>query len=285
MGQFRTFGNNLLRKIDLRRLGALAVLTLGIFLVWGALSSSSQVQVAPSYVSSFRSSVTQDPSAVSIAENDSQRKVYPYSVIPGGVQSAADLKNSLTHDSVVAKHYEDFEVERTRVVRLNQDRLLYVSYRLGNRVYWTKKPLLLSKGEAVITDGEHLARTRCGNRLSEAPAGPVLAAGPEFEAGPPEEAEAFPGAPELVGPPALPFGPVAASAPPTTSATPPGSPLPPGGGIIVPPIVPVPGGGSTPPPIQTPEPQMWLMLSAGLCGIWLGRKRRKSQVPPSSQKK
>ena len=276
MGQFRTFGNNLVGKFDLRRLGALAVLALGTFLVWGALSSSSQVQLAPSYLSSFRSSVSEDASAISIDENDAHPRVYPYSVIPGGVQSAADLKNSLTHDSVAAKHYEDFEVEKIRVVRLNQDRLLYVSYRLGNRVYWTKKPLLLPKGEAVITDGEHLARTRCGNRLSEAPAGPVLAAGPEFEVGPPEVAEAFPGAPALVGPPALGLPPLPTGAPPTTSATPPGSLLPPGGGIIVPPIVPVPGGGSTPPPVQTPEPQMWLMLSAGLSGIWLGRKKRKS---------
>jgi hypothetical protein len=276
MEQFRTFGEKLASKIDLRRLGALAVLTLGSFSAWGALSSSSQVQIAPSYVSSFRSSFGQDLPAISMDENDAPRKVYPYSVIPGGVQNAEDLRSSLTRDSVVAKHYEDFDVERTRVVRLNQDRLLYVSYRLGNRVYWTKKPLLLRRGEAVISDGEHLARTRCGNRLSEVPAAPILAAGPEFEAGPPEVVEAFPGAPELVGPPALPFPPLPTSAPPATSATPPGSLLPPGGGIIVPPIVPVPGGGSTPPPVPTPEPQMWLMLSAGLTGVWLGRKRRKS---------
>ena len=275
MGQFRTFGEKLASKIDLRRLGALAVLTLGTLFVWGALSSSSEVQIAPSYVSSFRSSVSQDLSAISINDNDARRKIYPYSVIPGGVQSAADLKNSLLHDSVVEKHYRDFEVEKTHVVRLNQDRLLYVSYRLGNRVYWTQKPLLLPKGEAVITDGEHFARTRCGNRLSEAPAGPVLAVGPEFEAGPPEVAESFPGAPELVGPPALPFPPLPTSAPPTTSVSPPGTPLPPGGGIVLP-IVPVPGGGSTTPPVVAPEPQTWFMLSAGLAGIWLGRKRRKS---------
>jgi len=35
---------------------------------------------------------------------------------------------------------------------------------------------MLRKGETVITDGEHMARTRCGNRLAEAPTGPVMAA-------------------------------------------------------------------------------------------------------------
>lgn len=276
MEQFQIFWEKLVSQIALRRLGALAVLTLGSFLVWGALSTSSQVQIAPSYSSSFRSSVSQDLTAISIDENDARRRVFAYSVIPGGVESAADLRNSVTRDPVVAKHYEDFQVDRTRVVHLNQARFLYVSYRLGNRVFWSKKPLMLAKGETVITDGEHIARTRCGNRLSEAPAGPVLAAGPEFEAGPSEEAEVFAGAPELVGAPALPVGPLPNSTPPTTSATPPGTPLPPGGGIIVPPIVPVSGGGSTPPPITTPEPQTLLMLSVGLAGVWLRRKLRKS---------
>jgi hypothetical protein len=272
MGQFRTSGDNFARKIDLRRLGALAVLTFGSFSVWIALSASRQPQIAASFTSSFRSSDSLDLPAISAADNDAGRKVYPYSVIPGGVESAADLRNSVLHDPVVAKHYEDFAVERTRVVRLNQNRLLYVSYRLGNRVFWSRKPMMLSKDETVITDGEHVARTRCGNRLSEVPAGPILAAGPELESAP-EVAEVFPGSPGALGPPELPGLPVPTSTPPTTSVTPPGSPLPPGGGIIVPPIVPVPGGGITPPPVPTPEPQTLLMLSAGLTGLWLARKK------------
>jgi len=272
MGRFRTLGDNLPHKIDLRRLGALAVLTFGTFSVWLALSASGQPQIAASFTSSFRSSGSLDLPAISAADNDAQRKVYPYSVIPGGVESAADLRNSILHDPVVARHYEDFAVERTRVIRLNQSRSLYVSYRLGNRVFWSRKPMMLPKGETVITDGEHVARTRCGNRLSEVPAGPILAAGPELESAP-EVAELFPGSTGAVSPPELPGLPVLTSTPPTTSVTPPGSPLPPGGGIIVPPIIPVPGGGTTPPPVPTPEPQTLLMLSAGLTGLWLARKK------------
>jgi hypothetical protein len=272
MGQFRTLGDNFARKIDLRRLAALAVLTFGSFSVWVTLSASGQPQIAASFTSSFRPSVSLVLAAISAVDNDAQRKVYPYSVIPGGVESAADLRNSVLRDPVVAKHYEDFAVERTRVVRLNQNRSLYVSYRLGDRVFWSRKPMMLPKGETVITDGVHVARTRCGNRLSEVPAGPVLAAGPELESAP-ELAELFPGSPGALGPPELPGLPVPTSTPPITSVTPPGSPLPPGGGIIVPPIIPVPGGGTTPPPVPTPEPQTLLMLSAGLTGLWLARKK------------
>jgi hypothetical protein len=284
MEQFRTFGANFARKIDLRRLGALAVLTLGSFSIWIALTSSGNRQVAPAYTSSFRST-TQDLPRISLDANDSARAVYPYSVIPGGVESAAELRNSVTRDPVIAKHYEDFYIERARVVRLSEDRPLYVSYRLGNNVFWSKKRFMLRKGETVITDGEHMARTRCGNRLAEAPTGPVMAAEPELEAAPPEEGQALVGGPALAG---APFAPGEIPLTPTpTSAISPGSGFP-GGGIIGSPGIPIAGGGTPcspstpvtpiipPPPIITPEPETLLMLSAGLTGVLLGRKKWKS---------
>ena len=283
MEQFRTFRANFARKIDLRRLGALAILTLGSFSIWIALTSSNG-QVAPAYTSSFRST-TQDLPRISLDANDSDRAVYPYSVIPGGVESAAELRNSVTRDPVVAKHYADFYIERARVVRLSEDRPLYVSYRLGNNVFWSKKRFMLRKGETVITDGEHMARTRCGNRLAEAPTGPVMAAEPELEAAPPEEAQALAGGPAFAGAPLAP-GEVPLT-PTPTSAISPGSGFP-GGGIVGSPGIPIAGGGGTPsspstpvtpiippPPITTPEPETLLMLSAGLTGVLLGRKKWK----------
>ena len=283
MEQFRTFRANFARKIDLRRLGALAILTLGSFSIWIALTSSNG-QVAPAYTSSFRST-TQDLPRISLDANDSDRAVYPYSVIPGGVESAAELRNSVARDPVIAKHYEDFYIERARVVRLSEDRPLYVSYRLGNNVFWSKKRFMLRKGETVITDGEHMARTRCGNRLAEAPTGPVMAAEPELEAAPPEEAQALAGGPAFAGAPLAP-GEVPLT-PTPTSAISPGSGFP-GGGIIGSPGIPIAVGGGTPsspstpvtpiippPPITTPEPETLLMLSAGLTGVLLGRKKWK----------
>ena len=284
MEQLRTFRANFARKIDLRRLGALAILTLGSFSIWIALTSSNG-QVAPAYTSSFRST-TQDLPRISLDANDSDRAVYPYSVIPGGVESAAELRNSVARDPVIAKHYEDFYIERARVVRLSEDRPLYVSYRLGNNVFWSKKRFMLRKGETVITDGEHMARTRCGNRLAEAPTGPVMAAEPELEAAPPEEAQALAGGPAFAGAPLAP-GEVPLT-PTPTSAISPGSGFP-GGGIVGSPGIPIAGGGGTPsspstpvtpiippPPITTPEPETLLMLSAGLTGVLLGRKKWKS---------
>jgi hypothetical protein len=97
------------------------------------------------------------------------RPVYGYSVVPGGVKDAHELKWVAQHDPVVASHYAGFDYDRARVVRLAVARNVYVSYRLGNRVYWTRRRISLKKGETVITDGKITARSRCGNRVEEVP--------------------------------------------------------------------------------------------------------------------
>jgi hypothetical protein len=214
------------------------------------------------------------------------RPVYPYSVIPGGVESGHELKYAVFHDSVVANHYADFDLASARVVRLDRNRAVYVSYRLGDRVYWTKKTLNLLKGESLITDGVHEARTRCGNRVSETPVGPVSPLEPS------PRAMATPVVPELVAvnqPPGGPLGPPVAppAAPPGSSGTPPGGP--PTGGVIPPVYYPPVGGGPpgyhstvTPPPVSTPEPGSFALLAIGLLALLAAhafrsiRKKRKS---------
>ena len=192
------------------------------------------------------------------------RQLYPYSVIPGGVQNPQELNYDVSHDPVVASHYADFNIAKAHVERLNQDELAYVSYRIGDHVFWTNKKLKLAKGETVITDGTNVARTRCGNRISMLPLLPVS---PEQPA--PQDIEAPP-APDIVAillpPPVIPEIP---PVPPTTPVAPPAGPpsTPPGGFIIPPPVLP-PFGGPVPtpgtPPISVPEPGADEMLLIGL---------------------
>jgi hypothetical protein len=54
-------------------------------------------------------------------------------------------------------------------VRLLLARAAYVSYRIGNDVYWTRHRVKLKKGETVITDGKIIVRSRCANRVEEVP--------------------------------------------------------------------------------------------------------------------
>jgi hypothetical protein len=99
----------------------------------------------------------------------SLRPNYPYSIIPGGAYSAAELRNADEDDPVVKEHYADFDMKKAQMVQLTDDRRQYVSYRLKKKVYWTKKRLRIPKGEVLLTDGENWARARCGNRLSNKP--------------------------------------------------------------------------------------------------------------------
>jgi PEP-CTERM motif len=99
---------------------------------------------------------------------------YPYSVILGGAHSRGELEKALAGDNVAAKHYSDFMVKNARIITLDKDHQYYVSYRVGDTIYWTRRVLTLYKGEQLLFDGVHYARARCGNRLSEVPAMPRI---------------------------------------------------------------------------------------------------------------
>ena len=101
-----------------------------------------------------------------VADAAVDRPIYPYSIIEGGAPTPEVLRKAIEADPVVRTHYAIFNLEKTHVVRLTQPRVVHVSYRIGNDIFWTRRPLLLKEGETLLTDGEHYARTRCGNRLA-----------------------------------------------------------------------------------------------------------------------
>lgn len=111
-----------------------------------------------------------------------QRPLFPYSVIPGGAISATELTRAIEHDPVVAGHYSGFDVAGARVIVLDKESPFYVSYRIGEDVFWSRKTLILHKGETILSDGTHAARTRCGNRLSATPQLPISKQEPALEA-------------------------------------------------------------------------------------------------------
>jgi len=113
--------------------------------------------------------------AASVADKTKPfRLVYRNSVIPGGVHSAAELATAVQRDAVIKAHYANFDVAAAQLVQVKQSRLVHVSYRIGDQIYWTKNKVRLALGEELLSDGTHLVRARCGNRIADEPEGPVL---------------------------------------------------------------------------------------------------------------
>jgi hypothetical protein len=86
-------------------------------------------------------------------------------VIPGGLLDERELADSMAKDDVVRKHYEGLQPERMWFTRLKQPMTAYVSYRKDNQVRWTEHAVVIPANELVLTDGKHMVRARCGNRL------------------------------------------------------------------------------------------------------------------------
>jgi hypothetical protein len=136
----------------------------------GSLPQRLRAQVAPASLSA----TAPQPAAV-------VRRVYPYSVVPGGVTTQAQLARIVRSDKVVADHYASFDVAQARPVTLERARAVHVSYRKGDQVFWTAKKVMLPAGETLLTDGRSEVRTRCANRVSDVARFPIEAHGPSAE--------------------------------------------------------------------------------------------------------
>ena len=93
------------------------------------------------------------------------RKVYPYSIVPGGAENLDDAKRAM-NDPAVKANFAGFDFPKLRQVKLAKNLSGYVSYRWDERIYWTSKMLTLRVDETVFTDGVRLVRGRCMNPYS-----------------------------------------------------------------------------------------------------------------------
>lgn len=233
-------------------------------------------------------------------QSRNRRLVYPYSIVPGGVASVAELRQAADHDAVVGEHYQGFDYSRARVIEVKEPRLVYLSYRRHNKVYWSRKQASLHKGETLLTDGKITARARCGNQVSVLPQANTSPEEPDMaELDRPDAVasgmESIPSNFEnslLSVDPGMPLGPSTPSGP---IAGYPGGGTPPGG------FIPLPIGGVTgvpissgcvpkpdkpcknpppppppPPPPTVPEPGTIVLVASGAAAI-LARFRRGSR--------
>jgi hypothetical protein len=76
-------------------------------------------------------------------------------------------------DPAIQGHYANVDLARLKQVKLTENLSGYVSYRWGEKIYWTARKITLHAGETVFTDGKHIVRGRCLNCYSALPMQPV----------------------------------------------------------------------------------------------------------------
>jgi hypothetical protein len=278
------------RRHPIRR--AAGVLVLLLLIGFGAWSAVRRYySIYSSSIALNRRQISANSGLISLARQAappagfgrSQREVYPYSVIPGGVRTPQELRDASDRDGVVGTHYAGFNFDKARVIQVKQAKLVYVSYRIGGKIFWTRKRLTLHVGEKLITDGRTTARTRCGNQVSAArhmitsPVEPSIETLDQVIAEPVAPAVPFESA--LLQPPG--FG--ATALPPPGGGFPPGSIGPPpigGGGCTPSCFIPPPPG---PPPVNMAEPDAPSLLGSfflfwlGIAGVYFHRWRMQSK--------
>ncbi len=247
-------------------------------------------RVAQKLPSRFTRRVSYERSFVLVEET---RKVYPYSIVPGGAATLDEARLAMNRADVRA-NYANVDFAKLHEVKLETNLAGYVSYRYGEKIYWTAKKLTLRKGETVFTDGVHIVRGRCLNCYSAVPMLPIRPKEPTEKVLDtpvdvpvfaykfpllPVEAPTLPPTPEELTPvvPILPVAPLTPGAP--------------GGGFwfpiipIIPPIHrhhghnPPPSGPIPPivPPVVVPEPRYGGMAAAAFLALLLAyRSRRRS---------
>ncbi len=102
-----------------------------------------------------------------------ERKVFPYSIVPGGTVNRSEVKDKVARDPIVREHYKGILIDKLKPFRLTKPFQGYVSYRIGSHIFWTSRRLYLKAGEILLSDGIHMIRGRCGNLVSRLPLAPM----------------------------------------------------------------------------------------------------------------
>jgi hypothetical protein len=205
---------------------------------------------------------------------------YPHALAKCGVASPADFE-ALREDPTLRLHYSD--VGMVQPAALTADEWDFASFRGDSGIVWTPTRILVRAGELVFRDRSgNMIRARCGNRLSHevrAPAAFVMP--PEMEHETPEIAFVEP--PLLVGWPGKPddfLVPPFSPDPPSMGPSPTPFGLPFSGPAAPPPLPPVLPPIIIPPPFpvigrinDTPEPDTYLLLLAGISGLLILEER------------
>jgi hypothetical protein len=258
-----------------RTLLALIVLVSGMFVFQqvnkGARRSSplpKAVRTSPQHNQHSEALTEADPSIVETPLVHASFRPLNFALLRGGFSSVNEFFERVHDDPVLHSFYGDCSDRNASMHALPEDITAFSTFRKGERIAWAQKPLLVKKGEYVMTFCGKTVLARCGNLISVSPMQPSEDVPPAVLEAPSEPVEAPLTLVASAAP--APVIPVGAAAVPAAAANShgfffvPPFYIPPGGShstprlaSVVPPpttVVPPPTTGGPPPPVTTPPP-------------------------------
>lgn len=202
--------------------GAIFVLICGLFL-FQAVNRGARKLAAPSKPAVPAAKAVR-PLAPTVANTPiihASFRPLRYSLLRGGFNSVDEFFERVHEDPVLHDFYGDCADRNASMHALPEDIVTFSTFRKGNEIKWAQKPLLVKKGEYVMTFCGKTVLARCGNLVSVSPMQPSEDVPPALL----EDPEEAPAAPLTLA--------ASHEAPPILAALPPAAAAPPVGPAVV----------------------------------------------------
>jgi hypothetical protein len=112
------------------------------------------------------------PSAVKPAVIHASFRPLNFALVRGGFTSAEQFFQQVHADPVLHAFYGDCSDPQATLKPLSDDILVFSTFRKGNEIKWVRQPLLVHKGEYVLTFCGKTVLARSGNLVSWSPMQP-----------------------------------------------------------------------------------------------------------------
>jgi len=93
-------------------------------------------------------------------------------LLAGGFTSIEEFQQRVANDPVLHSFYGSCPDSKASMRPLPDDILVFVTFRRGNEIHWTRRPMLIHAGEYVLTLCGKTVLARCGNLISWSPMQP-----------------------------------------------------------------------------------------------------------------
>jgi hypothetical protein len=95
-----------------------------------------------------------------------------FALLRGGFTSTDEFLDRANSDPVLHSFYGDCAERNAGMHPLSEDVMVFTTFRRNNQIKWARKPLLVRKGEYVMTYCGKTILARCGNLVSVSPMEP-----------------------------------------------------------------------------------------------------------------